>query len=99
MRSLRKRCRQLLGKTQTGRPPTQRIEQENFNAVTRRTSQSDSTVAKRKTIFKTPAQKIAAANLVAGTVFGHRLVPRHPVNLHEKPSSKVCCILRSAVSL
>ena len=64
----RERYRELLGSTQTGRPPTRRIEQARFNAVTRRTSQLDSTVARRKAIFKTPAQKISAASAVAGAV-------------------------------
>ena len=64
----RERYRELLGSTQTGQPPTRRIEQEHFTAMTRRTSQLDSTVARRKAIFKTPFQKISAASAVPAAV-------------------------------
>ena len=64
----RERYREVLGDIQPGVPPTHPIEQEHFNEVTRRTSQLDSTVARRKAIFKTPAQKISAASAVAGAV-------------------------------
>ena len=65
----RERYRELLGSTQTGQPPTRRIEQEHFTAITRRTGQLDSTVARRKAIFKTPFQKISAASAVPAAVF------------------------------
>ena len=64
----RVRYRELLGNTTPGRPPTRRIPYERFDAVTRRTHQLESTVARRKAVFKTPAQKIAAASTVAGAV-------------------------------
>ena len=64
----RERYRELLGSTQTSLPPTRRIEQAHFNAVTRRTSQLDSTIARRKAIFKTPFQKISAASAVPAAV-------------------------------
>ena len=64
----RERYRELLSNTMPGRPPTKRIPYERFDAVTKRTRQSESTVARRKAVFKTPAQKIAAASTVAGVV-------------------------------
>ena len=64
----RERYRELLGSTQTGRPPTRRIEQARFNAVTRRTSQLDSTVAKTKSDLQDAGPKISAASAVAGAV-------------------------------
>ena len=64
----RERYSELLRNTMPGRPPTRRIPYERFDAVTRRTRQLESTVARRKAIFKTPAQKITASSTVAGAV-------------------------------
>ena len=64
----RERYSELLGNTRPGQPPERRIEQAHFKAVTRRTSQLDSTIARRKAIFKTPFQKISAASAVPAAV-------------------------------
>ena len=64
----RERYHELLAGTQPGEPPTQRIDQRHFTAVTRRTRQLESTVARKKAVFKTPAQKIAVASAVAGAI-------------------------------
>ena len=64
----RERYRELLGNTTPGQPPTRRIPYAQFEAVTRRTRQLESTVARRKAVFKTPFQKIAVASTVAGAV-------------------------------
>ena len=64
----RERYREVLGDIQPSVPPARPIEQEHFNEVTRRTSQLDSTVARRKAIFKTPFQKMSAASAVTSTV-------------------------------
>ena len=83
----RERYRDLLGNTQTGRPPTQRIDQERFNAVTKRTRQLDSTVARRKAIFKTPAQKISAASGVASVVLAIVWFFTIPLTFAESPAA------------
>ena len=96
----RERYRELLGSPQTGRPPTRRIEQAHFNAVTRRTSQLDSTIARRKAIFKTPLQKISAASAVAGTVLAVVMVPRAiPLTFTESPAAGNRGIRRGTSSL
>lgn len=64
----RERYRELLANTKPGQPPARRIPQERFSAISRQTRQLESTVARRKAVFKTPAQKIAAASTVAGAV-------------------------------
>ena len=64
----RERYHELLGGTRPGEPPARRIPQQHFSAVSRRTRQLDSTVARRKAVFRTPTQKIAAASTAAGAV-------------------------------
>ena len=64
----RERYHELLGGTRPGEPPARRIPQQHFSAVSRRTRQLDSTVARRKAVFRTPTQKIAAASTAAGVV-------------------------------
>ena len=64
----RQRYQGALGSTQPGTPPRTRIPYSRFEEITRRTSQLEPTVARRKAVFKTPSQKIAAANAVASAV-------------------------------
>ena len=66
------RCRQLLGNTQTGRPPTQRIEQENFNAVTRRTSQSDAQSPSEKRSSRRRPQQVQTTRWLEPGVYDRR---------------------------
>ena len=83
----RERYREVLGDIQPGVPPTHPIEQERFNEVTRRTSQLDSTVARRKAIFKTPFQKISAASAVAGAVLAVVWFLALPLTFTESPAA------------
>ena len=78
----RERYSELLGNTRPGQPPERRIEQAHFKAVTRLTSQLDSTIARRKAIFKTPFQKISAASAVPATVLAVVWFLALPLNLH-----------------
>ena len=108
----RERYSELLGNTRPGQPPERRIEQAHFKAVTRRTSQLDSTIARRKAIFKTPAQKTKSdlqdavpqkmrirGKRSSRRSLGRRLVPCDPVNLHGQPDSRNSGVRRSAGSI
>ena len=64
----RERYYEIMGSLQPGRPPSQRIDQARFVAVSKRTRQLASTEAARKAVFKTPAQKISSASVTAGVV-------------------------------
>ena len=66
----RERYGELLRGLQPGYPPSARILQARFVAVSKATRQLASTEAARKTVFKTPAQKISSASLTAGGVLG-----------------------------
>lgn len=51
-------------------PPRRRIPQAEFRAITRRTTQSGSTRARRAAIFRTPRQKITGGGFTTGLVAG-----------------------------
>lgn len=51
-------------------PPIERIPQRLFSEITSRTSQLESTKARRKAVFKTPRQKIVSSSIPTGFVIG-----------------------------
>ena len=51
-------------------PPTTRIPQTRFTAITRETTQAQSTIQRRRSIYVTPAKKIVTGSLVGGGVLG-----------------------------
>ena len=67
---LRKRYHPLMPIQPTGFPPATRIPQSQFRAITQRTTQAQSTVARRKAIYLTPMKKIMAGSAVAGVITG-----------------------------
>ena len=66
----RERYRELLRGLRPGQPPSSRIPQARFVAVSKSTRQLASTEAARKAVFTTPAQKISSASFTAGAVLG-----------------------------
>ena len=66
----RARYREVLGSVPVGRPPANRIPYDRFDAITRRTRQGDTTRALRRSVFRTPRQKIASGSLVLGGIIG-----------------------------
>lgn len=69
----RERYRELLIPARAGytpMPPSERIPQRRFSEITSRTSQLESTKARRKAVFKTPRQKIVGGSLTTGFVVG-----------------------------
>ena len=66
----RTRYRELMPVRPTGSPPATRIPQTQFRAITQRTIQAQSTVARRQSIYLTPRRKIMAGSAVAGVVTG-----------------------------
>ena len=66
----RERYRELLAGLRPGQPPSSRIPQARFVAVSNSTRQLASTKAARKAVFTTPTEKIFSASLVAGAVLG-----------------------------
>ncbi len=93
----RESYREVLGNALQRGPPTWPIEQERFNAVTRRTSQLDSTVDRRKAILKTPAQKISAASAVAGAVFAVVRFLGLPLTFTESQAAGTVAFVGSSV--
>ena len=66
----RSRYQDVLPIESTGFPPLTRIPQVGFKAITRRTSQAKSTVARRQEIFRTPKQKLTSGSTTAGIILG-----------------------------
>ena len=66
----RNRYREALSEVQVGRPPSVRIPQARFRAITQRTRQGETTRALRRSVFRTPKQKIMAGSTLAGAVLG-----------------------------
>ena len=64
----RQRYRSLLPRNR--RPPTSRIPQSRFTAITRQTSQARTTVQRRRSVYVTPRAKIVSGSLVGGGVIG-----------------------------
>ena len=69
----RERYRELLSPVAAGyapAPPRERISQRLFSEITSRTSQLESTRARRRAVFKTPRQKIIGGSITTGIVVG-----------------------------
>ena len=66
----RHRYRELLASVRVGTPPSARIPQERFRAITRSTRQGETTRGLRQAVFRTPKQKIMASSAIAGGVLG-----------------------------
>ena len=64
------RYRELLENLPTGIPPPGRIPQSRFNAITKRTQQAKSTVARRRATYRTPAERIFMGSAIFGGVVG-----------------------------
>ena len=92
----RSRYQDVLPIESTGFPPLTRIPQVGFKAITRRTSQAKSTVARRQEIFRTPKQKLTSGSTTAGIIL-------EPVyNLFRistvKASTTICRLVLSFLS-
>lgn len=69
----RERYRKLLPPVVAGyvpTPPIERIPQRLFSEITSRTSQLESTRARRKAVFKTPRQKTVGGSITTGIAIG-----------------------------
>ena len=64
----RRRYRAILPRNR--RPPTTRIPQTKFTAITSQTSQAQSTIQRRRAVYITPARKIVTGSLLGGGVIG-----------------------------
>lgn len=51
-------------------PPTTRIPQARFTAITQNTTQARSTIQRRRAVYVTPAKKIVTGSLIGGGVLG-----------------------------
>ena len=60
----------LVAAGNTTTPPRERIPQRQFSEITSRTSQLESTRARRRAVFKTPRQKIFGGSVTTGIVVG-----------------------------
>ena len=52
------------------RPPTTRIPQSKFTAITRQTSQAETTIQRRRAVYITPASKVVTGSLVGAGIVG-----------------------------
>lgn len=50
------------------RPPTTRIPQSRFTAITARTTQAKSTIARRRAVYVPPSTKVVGGSLVGGAI-------------------------------
>ena len=66
----RARYREVLSGVTVGHPHSNRIPYERFDAITRRTSQGAMTQSLRRSVFRTPRQKIASGSVVLGAIAG-----------------------------
>ena len=66
----RARYRELLASVPVGQPPAKRIPQARFTAITRISRQGETTRALRRSVFRTPQEKIAFGSLILGGVIG-----------------------------
>ena len=62
------RYRGMLVNVPVGIPPPGRIPQRRFNAITRQTRQAQTTVARRRAVYRTPAERIFMGSAIFGGI-------------------------------
>lgn len=67
-REFRQRYRSVLPGNR--RPPTTRIPQSRFEAITQQTTQAETTRQRRRAVYITPARKVVTGSLAGGAIVG-----------------------------